>query len=216
MSELGEFYEPAQINYEEIVPVYQEAFKTWPWFEVSKCADDQLPQRCLGGLSRLALGSACESCDRSVKEPAYTEQQLTKKFKQIASSRPTSWYLERMNESVALAAIAWTATPDTIAAEKYQDIPGMQDWLIDKLGTEPIVWLDEVFADKTLRESGNLRNFGAICEGLASRLDEQTIAFRTINPAMTRAAVRDFAGRAKEADPPDRRDFVIIEKGDLR
>lgn len=217
MSKSKRFFRPEEVDYTEITPVYQEAFKCWPWFEVSKCADEQPAKRCPGGLSRLTVGSACRTCDRNPSRPAYETDELTERFDQLAATRPTVWYLER-KQQLALAAIAWTAKPQTIWAEKYRNVPKMENWLEEALPAEPIVWLDEVFADKSLRGSGNLANFRYMCDGLTERLGGKVLAFRTKTPAMTRAAVRDFEGRVnilqRKREVPDERDFVVIRSGE--
>ncbi len=208
------FYSPETVKplYSEIVPAYQSAFAGEPWFEVSKCADAR--QRCIGGLSSVAVRSVCSMCGVCPKAPAYEPGELVDRFEQLGASRPTAWYAEQTNEGVSLAAISWKAKPSLIAAEKYGDTPAMSDWIERTLGNEEVGWLDEVFANKALRGSGNLRNFGAMCNGLMGQLDTDTLAFRTINERMVTASNRDFTGRStvfkRVIDIPDRRDFVVL------
>jgi len=218
MSELNKFYSPSEVDYGPIVPAYQEAFKGEPWYEVSKCADPEAPKRCVGGLSRVALGELCMTCNMRPSTPAYESDELTARFEELAASRPTQWYIEETENGIALASIVWSAPKETIAVEKYSDVPEMMSWIEEAVGSEEIAWLDEVFANKSIRLTGNLRNFGAMCLGLMERLDQSVMAFRTINPAMIRAAERDFGERAvvyeREKDVPDRRDFVVISRGE--
>lgn len=87
----------------------------------------------------------------------------------------------------------------------------MQDWLIEKFGDEPIIWLDEVFADKSVRPSGNLSNFSYMCKGFMSALRNSELAYRTISPAMIRVAEKDFNVNP-ENNVPDRRALIVIEK----
>jgi hypothetical protein len=208
------FYCPEDVKplYDEIVPVYQAAFAGEPWYEVSKCADKL--QRCVGGLSSLAIGEVCDTCNSCPLQPAYEKGELVSRFEGIAATRPTAWYTERNSDGLTLAAIAWEADAETIATEKYADVPAMDGWLRQQLGNEPIVWLDEVFANRSLQVSGNLRRFGNMCSGLTERLQNDTLAFRTINERMTAATIRDFPGSStvfvREADVPDRREFVTI------
>lgn len=198
--------------YGEIVPAYQEAFSGEPWYEVSKCAD-QL-QRCVSGLSSLAIGTSCELCGNCPSRPAYEEDELVERFEALAASRPTAWYTEQNKVGLTLAAIAWEAEPSVVALEKYTGVPEMKDWLDNYFETNKIAWLDEVFANKRLSSTGNLHNFRNMVTGLAERLGAQTIAYRTIHPAMIRAATRDFGNDAavfsKNTEVPDRRDFVVI------
>lgn len=214
----GNFYSTEAIKplYDEIVPAYQSAFAGEPWFEVSKCVDQRL--RCMGGLSSVAVGSICDMCGGCPKLPAYEQRELIDRFEQLASSRPTAWYAEQTDDGVSLAAISWKAKPSLIAEEKYRDTPTMADWLAQTLGTEEVGWLDEVFANRALRFSGNLRNFGVMCNGFMERLNTDTLAFRTINERMVAASNRDFGERAaifgRTIDVPDRREFVVL-RGEL-
>ena len=110
--------------------------------------------------------------------------------------------------------MAWKKTPAEIAKERYPENPKMEEWIISELGSDPIIWLDEVFADKTKKASGNLSNFGNMCIGFAEILNAEVLAYRTINAKMAGAAVRDFPNYVwaykREMGVPDRRDFVSI------
>ena len=208
------FYTPKEVRplYGEIVPTYQEAFAVPPWNEVSKCADEQV--RCDGGLSAIAIGNLCNTCGLCPTRPAYEADELTERFEALGLSRPTAWYAEQNELGLTMGAVAWKALPSVIAIEKYADVPEMSDWMVDKLGNEPVMWLDEVFANRKLKSKGNLQNFGKFVIGLASMLDCETVAYRTIEPRMTAVAKRDFSDNAivltRKIDVPDRRDFVTI------
>jgi hypothetical protein len=209
MSELGKIYKEAELDVSTIVPAYQEAFSGWPWFEVSKCVDQSKQQRCAGGLSRIAVSEMCITCGLRPTKTAYEPAELIERFKMLESTRPTRWYVESIEASPALVALAWSATPKQVAAEKYSDVPAMQDWLVTNLPNKPIVWLDEVFADKKVRATGNLVNFRSMCTGFMSALNNKELAYRTLSPAMLRAAERSFqVTPSKEA--PDRRAFIAI------
>jgi hypothetical protein len=209
------FYSTEEIRpmYDEIVPAYQSAFAGDPWYEVSKCADSQ--KRCVGGLSSLALGSMCTVCNEIPTELAYKASELTERFEAISATRSTVWYTERTEAGLALAAIAWEATAATIAKEKYANVNKMADWIQNQLGDEPIVWLDEVFANRNLRASGNLARFNAMNMGFMERLNNKTLAFRTINKRMINATKRDFPAKSqvfeRDIAVPDRREFVVIK-----
>lgn len=211
---MSNFYTPEEIKplYGEIVPAYQIAFAGSPWNEVSKCADESL--RCIGGLSALAVGSLCDTCGLCPARPAYEADELIGRFDELGSSRPTAWYTERNDLGLTMAAVAWRALPSEIASEKYSDVSEMSDWIVDKLGDEPVMWLDEVFANRKLKSRGNLQNFGEFVLGLGSLLGCENVAYRTIEPRMTTVAKRDFGNNAvvmgRELDVPDRRDFVTI------
>ena len=222
MKENGSFYKPEEIKqlYAEIVPVYQTAFSGEPWFEISKCADTLSIQRCVGGLSSLSLGQLCELCGNRPIRPAYEKEELIDRFETFTKTRPTAWYLEKNENGITLAAIAWIASSQVISNEKYRDVPEIEQWMMGKLGKNPIVWLDEVFADRIKKPKGNLKNFRTMCLGLAKQLGTDIIAFRTINDRMIAATVRDFGPAAlvykRIIDVPDRRDFVIINLGGVK
>lgn len=213
---MNNFYTPQDVRpyYDDIIPAYQAAFAGEPWFEVSKCADTKI--RCAGGFSKIAVGQTCTICKLSPTAPAYESDELADRFETIAATKPTSWYLEQNQEGLSLAAIAWQAPASTIASEKYADMPAMGQWLSDQLGNKPIAWLDEVFANRTIKTKGNLRRFGEMCLGFMERLNVDTLAYRTVNPRMVAAARRDFGALAtdyiRDRTVPDRRDFVVINK----
>lgn len=213
------FYTPetARPLYGEIVPAYQEAFAGSPWNEVSKCVDDKL--RCDGGLSAVEVGKLCNTCKLCPTQPAYQADELIERFDALGLTRPTAWYAEQNDFGLTMAAVAWKALPSEIATEKYADVPEMSDWVVDKLGEEPVMWLDEVFANRKRRPKGNLQNFGSFVRGLAMMLDCEKVVYRTIEPRMTAVPKRDFGDSvvvmSRRLDVPDRRDFVIIRTMDL-
>lgn len=214
----GNFYTPNQARgiYGEIVPVYQWAFEGPPWNEVSKCVDSQ--KRCPRGFSSNQIGEDCGTCGLQLTSPAYESDELTKRFDSIAETFPTAWYIEHNDrEKIALAALAWRATPKVIAEERYANAPKMSHWLSANLGDRPVVWLDEIFADRKVRPTGNLRNFKKIIAGMAINLGGDTVAYRTISKGLVRASVRDFGRQAEiskfkdeQIPDPGERDFIKI------
>lgn len=208
---------PGEIRkyYDEIADAYQLAFAGPPWYEVSKCLD--VGQRCEGGFSDLEVGEFCVKCQLCTKEPAYLETDLVSRFDDIALTRPSRWYLEFCEEKVALASLAWRANAGQIIDEKYGDRSCMRAWLINQLPFDQnVVWLDEVFANKSLRPNRNLDNFVEMVRTFMRELALPRLAYRTINPQMISGAER-FGSNARifsrEEDVPDRRDFVIITNG---
>ncbi len=220
MKSNGEIYTPDEKDLRQLVPPYQEAFKREPWGEVSKCADDQLPKRCPGGLSRIAVGQVCTMCKLAPTRPAYEEDEIVERFSELRDTRSTVFYREVTGSGeAAFAAIAWRADATTIASDKYGDVPAMESWLREKFGEKEIVWLDEVFSDISVREKGNLTNFKAMLDGMMEELSCDIVAYRTISPAMVRVADRDFGLNAQiykseQGQVPDRRDFIIITRGE--
>ncbi len=210
MSEKGIFYRPGELDLTKVVEPYQQAFAGWPWYEVSKCVDAQTPKRCEGGLSRTEVDESCATCLSVPTRPAYEPEELLDRFAVIEETHPARWYAESAEGKLAVVALAWLARPVQIADEKYNDVPEMQAWMQRSLPDKPIVWLDEVFADTSVRERGNLNNFGEMCGGFMEKLEAPTLAYRTISPAMIRAAERD-CNVTPRVGVPDRRAFVVLE-----
>jgi hypothetical protein len=211
----GAFYsgQEAQVIYPEIIPVYRAAFAGEPWFEVTKCEDPGVAQKCIGGFSSQEIGQLCADCNLSLVRPAYESQELIDRFDRVSGLVPTAWYTEGDENGLNLAAFVWKANVDFIADEKYSDVPEMKKWLLDNLGDDPILWLDEIFADRTKKPSGNLANFRQMTNGFRDLLGYRSIAFRTINQRLIYGALKQYpALRLYEAfkNVPDRRSVVEL------
>lgn len=200
----------------ELAKVYIEAFKGEPWYEVSQCIDRQTPQRCPGGFSPIEIGNICTTCDTCPVNEAYKVDELAEKWQSIGKEKDAIWWIERVGDSIAMAALAWVGTSKQIAQEKYEDNPTMKDW-IDTFfeGETQVIWLDEVFADKRVRSSDNLHNFEGMIRSMQSALlPSGLVSYRTITPQMTTKPKSVFADQAiveqREIGVPDRRDFVSI------
>lgn len=208
---------PGEIRkyYSEITNAYQIAFAGPPWYEVSKCVDAE--QQCEGGFSDQEVGDFCTKCQLCTQEPAYVGSDLVSRFDEIGESRPSRWYLEFCEEKVALAGLAWRASVGQIIDEKYDDRSDIRAWLINQLPfDQDVIWLDEVFANKSIRPDRNLDNFVEMARTFMKELALPQLAYRTINPQMLSGAKR-FGSNvrifSREKDLPDRRDFVIITEG---
>lgn len=158
----------ARLHYDEIIPAYQKAFAGDPWFEVSKCVG------CESGFSAQNPGTVCESCGHKTGEEAYSTKELVDRFDSISETHPTSWYIERdMLGRLTLAAVAWSGTLEEVANERYKDNPSMLYWLNNsqpRLRESGLVWLDDIFANRTNSPKGNLSNFGPM-------INEMTLGF---------------------------------------
>lgn len=219
MREFGKIYKPEDFKrfYEKVTPVYQVAFAGEPWFEVSKCEDQNDVKRCVGGISSRRAGERCEKCGNCLSKPAYESEELAGRFDRVVNSRRAAWYMEENGRGAALVAFAWRAEPAIVLGEKYSDVSEMGEWMRQRFGDEPVMWLDEVFADRLNTPNGNLYNFGRMCRELAGRLNAGKIAYRTIATPMIKAAEKAFPSEAeiytRNREVPDRRDFVIINAG---
>jgi len=193
----------------EIASAYKTAFAGEPWFEKTKCADKLL--RCAGGLSPIEIGDLCTRCGETPSQEAYNENELTDTWRRVAANRPAAWYLELYEGRVALAGFFWQADAKLLADEKYPDVPEMSEWLGERFGDEPFVWLDEMFANKVVRQSANLQRFEGAIDGIRDILGLDRLAYRTITPQMKRAALRLGVTPLKAlSEVPDRRDFIDI------
>lgn len=220
------FMTPSDVKpeYNQITVAYQNAYKVPPWKEASKCVDSQ--NQCIGGFSSLEVGELCKQCGNCTERPAHETTELIRRFENVAATRSAMWYIEKNVDEVVLAAFAWVANASTIAQDKYYDVSKMNNWLEDKLGSQQIMWLDEVFANKSIRSEDNLQKFGNFVLGLVEKLGCSTVAYRTIEPRMTTATNNNFGTKATfysgdyqgelnsrityKEKVPDRRDFVII------
>ncbi len=195
---------------------YIEAFRGSPWYELSKCVDRQSPQRCNNAMSAQEIGSLCSTCSSCPAQPAYRIDELVEKFEELNETKRSTWWVERTDGQISLAALAWVASADVIAAEKYPDSPDMSVWLRSTLGTNDFIWLDEVFADKRVKSQGNLVKFSEMTQSMADSLEGDSVAYRTITAQMIAAPIRSFGKRARVYSPernevPDNRSFVTLD-----
>ncbi len=201
----------------EALEGYPVAFRGAPWFENTKCADELV--RCVRGFSPLDNGEECGICGIAQRMPAYQVSELVEKFEAIFSSRLAALYTERVDQRVALTSVSWRGNVEVVASERYgannETGANEMSWFLDnQIGDQPLVWLDEVFANFEVRGSGNLARFGQMTRSIAGLLDVSRVAFRSVNPAMITPAIRDFGRYAKLYQPlievPDSRTFVLI------
>ncbi len=219
----GRIYTGAEIlesRMAEIIPMYQKAFAGDPWFEVSKCASDK-DFTCDGGYSSLRIGQTCMQCVNVVTEPAYPKEEIIDKLTHLSNTRKMYWYVEEIeNGEMAMASYVTISDALTLTREKYSKNSAMQDWIEKFHGSNQFGWLDEVFANKEVRSTGNLKNFGAMITALAKTLDVNTISYRTINPRMLVAAIRDLGEQVTIYEPhtqvPDHRYYISINTEENR
>src|SRR5688572_18600778 len=190
----GRFCDPSEVQARigEVGPIYRSAFGAESiWGEESECASSAPSDSCPDGLSRVRVGEKCVGCGLCPTKPAYPDDALRDRFEKAADGREAAWYLEEVDGRLALAAFAWRATAAQVATEKYKGQPEMAETL-SSLAGEEVVWLDEVFGDSAVLPKRKLDNFADMCRGFADRLGEPStlIAFRTISPAMRKAASR--------------------------
>lgn len=201
----------------QLVPIYQMAFAGEPWREVSACAapagfENACPRR----RSQQEIGETCPRCGEILQEPAFSEERLTADWVSRFSAHDSRFYLERYPDgSCVVAALAWKATAEVLA-ERCYSAPGeekMHAWLADRLPGE-FVWLEDIFADLSLRPSGNLWNYRAMTSQFLSELRGSVLAFRSINEGLIEKTLKLFGPQAEHLiaiqDVPDHRDLVVV------
>lgn len=194
----------------DIAAAYKIAFAGDPWYERTKCVDAK--QRCPGGLSPVNIGEECGRCGLAMLQDAYDEAELIGRWREVGQARPAAWYLEVVEGQVALAGFFWRANASLLAREKYPDVPAMEPWLEQRFGTQPFIWLDEMFANKAVRGRANLERFGTVVNTAEDIFGLDRIAYRTITPQMKRAAQKIGTTPLQAfVEVPDRRDFIDIE-----
>ena len=182
----------------KLVPTYKRAFAGEPWFEVSRCP-------ACDSFTRLSPGDRCPTCRTKLVE-AYSNQEVSEMLSAIFQNRRATLYVETdARGNVLVAAIAYTWTKALIYEKKYRvkgrDSDELRRVLAEKV-PEQFTWIDEIFADRALRESGNLREFERIIKDMLRGKKSGTIVFRTISPQLKEKAKRVFP-QTEIYDVPD-------------
>ncbi len=210
--EFGPINDAADLQ--SLVRLYQTAFAGEPSLERSKCvAPPDLEGRCPGGHSSIWPGEArCVTCGGVPDEPAFTEEQLLSSWRRLAAIQEAYVYLERSPQGLLLAALAYAGAPSAIGERSYDDNEAMRDWLAEFL-PERVVYLEEIFADLTMRRQNNLWNAKDMTLRFCDAARCKHFFFRTINDHLLERYVDIFpTARVLLArqDIPDRRHAVWI------
>lgn len=198
-----------------LAAAYREAFAGEPWNEVSRCVSPDKPvnEQCSGGFSALPVGELCRICDDTPLAEAYPFAELEARLADDLARSDTFAYWERdADGAVMVAAIFRLADPIDIAEARYADQPGMQLWFARELGSEPILWLDEIFADRAARPAGNLWNLETAFTDAATAFGVDRVAFRSINERLLgkAASVLDDAQVLDGTALPDERNRSVV------
>jgi hypothetical protein len=195
-----------------LIPIYQAAFAGEPWNEVSRCSPTS---PCAGQISDKEIGETCPRCGEVLRIPAHPAEVLRERWTGRFNAYETRLYLEQEEGmSYLLAALAWRATPQTLAAACYAEPgeEGMQKWLSEEL-PESFVWMEEVFANLALRQEGSLWNYEAMVRELLTELDSSVFVFRTINARLIAKTKNVFGPAVQQltgAPDPDKREVLIV------
>lgn len=199
----------------ELVPIYQTAFAGPPWFEVAVCeAPEGFGEVCTRRRSPDLIGETCSRCGEILRRPVHRTDELRERWINRFREAESRFYLERLEDGTCLlAALAWGASPATIAAASYASPEERQihDWLGDELPAE-FVWLEEIFAHQVLRKRGNLQNYGEMVRKLLRELDSTVFVFRTKNERLVEKTRKTFPAETTILAPPaDERSLILVE-----
>lgn len=200
----------------QLVPIYQTAFAGEPWHEVSACAAPaQFENACPGRRSPQEIGETCPRCGEALRAPAFSEEWLTASWTSHFDAHDSCFYVERLPDgSCVVAALAWRASAEAVAERCYSAAgeEGMGGWLADRLPGE-FVWLEDIFADRALRPTGNLRNYPTMVSDFLSELSGTVLAFRSKNERLIKKTLELFGPRVERLvalEDPHRRDVVVV------
>lgn len=206
----------------QLARVYQNAFAGPPWNERSRCRD---------GFSAESPGGVCSDCDE-VRQPAYNADELVEGWSQVIEREEGQMQLTLLDGSPICATIARPTSVDELYMRKYADVPTMQAWLAQNLPSEQ-VWIEDTFADREIRPSGNMKNRAAVLGSIAMKYDGLYIVTRTLAVPVIASTVRDVGastdmyigteniGKAWEdavqsaSVAPDRRTVLAVDGGRL-
>ncbi|OGL22026.1 hypothetical protein A2707_01590 [Candidatus Saccharibacteria bacterium RIFCSPHIGHO2_01_FULL_45_15] len=186
-------------NIQDLQPVargmadaYMTAFAGPPWYEVTRCIEQQCPQT----YSSNAIGDDCESCGQVLVMPAYDQSQLQEGWRSIVANEDAMIEVDLSRTGVPLrATIARPTDATELYTRKYSDVPQMQSWINQTLPTGEFVWIEDTFANLAISPRGNLNGRGRTLGAIAMRYGAMQIATRTKSPAIIRATGRDAGDR---------------------
>ncbi len=198
-------YSPLAIKdkLDELTGLYKNAFSAPPWKERSICPIGGNTQTCPSIYSPIEVGVLCEDCGQTPAQDAYEPESLHKKFTEETANSQLLWWLEKTpNGDIVMASLARISTISGLISDVLNEEPEIQSWMQQTHSNtdEKVVWIQDIFADTSIRPKGNLRNFGAMCIRLAGNSSD-LVMFRTINPKLISATQRNFSGAATIADP---------------
>lgn len=203
-------------NYFSWGDAYRSAFAGPPWYEISKCASKIAEVRCERGFTAQKIGEFCTKCFQTVSDGAYPQEELQLSINDRLKYPNAMLYREFSDAGdLLLAAIFWEDMPALIGQKKYTDVHLMRTWLQTQLPEQPIIWMDEIFADRDKRPQGNLRNFKNLISQVFELSECSIVAFRTINEGLLAKSEHSFDDRCEilpAGTVPDRRSFVTIRR----
>ncbi len=169
--------------FEALIPVYQEAFGDRPWYERSQCPEDCTVNR---KYCRHYPGQFCEFGGATPEKEAFPADELRRQFTELYRDGALfmAEYLDDERGAPVLGAVMWMTDATRLGNARYEDRPEMREWLIARFGDREFIYRDEVFADRSRRPSGNLRNYHQVIDAAIERFACRTLVGRSINPRL--------------------------------
>lgn len=171
---------------EELAESYKVAFAGPPWNERSRCPD----QDCEVVLTGFDPGCECNECGSAMLE-AYEAPTLIDSWKTIVGQDNGIIEVSFADGFAQRATIARPTYADELFERKYNAVAAMEGWLKLRFGEEPLVWIEDTFANRERVPTGNLVGRGETLERIASFYGGMRIATRTLSPAIVASTFRD-------------------------
>jgi hypothetical protein len=207
----------------ELAEAYKESFAGEPWFERSKC----LNQECEENYSDLKPGCECDKCRQALTD-AYNSEELISSWTQILEQGGLI-EVDLCDDQIPIrATISRPTNPNELFRRKYDNVPIMRAWIGANLPNE-FVWVEDTFANRRIKPAGNLRNRGQTLKTIQTRYDGLQVVTRTISAQIISATFRDRPDDTKlyfgtqrielkkdknicaVGEVPDRRSLLVIE-----
>ncbi len=197
-------------------------------------------------LTPMTPGSHCPHCELDVVEDAYPWPELIPDLNAILRGRIEApnpkdgrqpddrspgairvvereriLYREHSRRrGLLLGAMFWRTTVEELIDKKYHDKPAEVHEIIREVtpADTPILYLDEIFADRSKRARKNLWNFREMCRAAAQLTDTDVVVFRTISTQLKNKTQNVFPkaeSRCPGKELLDERHYIVIHIEDI-
>lgn len=170
---------------EELAQTYKIAFAGPPWNEVSRCNNTA----CTVGFELADVGCACSVCGSTLAD-AYDSAELVQNWNTILNNENALFEVTYEDGSPQRATIVRPTNMTELYTRKYSDIPAMKPWL-QKRFTNDFVWIEDTFANRERKATGNLCDRGESLRRIAGYYGGALILTRTLSPAIVSSTLRD-------------------------
>lgn len=172
-----------QSIYPTLVDMYRDAFARPPWYERSRCQNEQiyLPDD---------PGTACQSCG-TVLEEAYRADELMNNWDEALVNGGVL-IVKQSGDKASFATIARPTNPGELWRRKYANNDEMEMFLVDNLPKE-VVWIEDSFADLRVSQRGNMSERREVLSQIRAVCGIAAIATRTLAAPVIASTVRDMS-----------------------